>query len=202
MFNHDHTHLRSYSDETRTKAWLEGGLVSLTLFPTDQIMLSRVLADRDGCFLHSGGVVLNGKGLLFVGHSEAGKSTTMSLLQGRGEVLCDDRNIVRRQPGGGFRVYGTWSHGTVPVVSSADAPLAAILFLRQSRHNRIARLSDRSAIRAELLGTLIKPLTTREWWSRSLDVIDNIASEVPCYEMHFDKSGAIVPHIEALAAEA
>ena len=36
-----------------------------------------------GCYLHSGGVVLDGKGLLFVGHSEAGKSTTMKLLDGR-----------------------------------------------------------------------------------------------------------------------
>ena len=44
------------------------------------------------------------------------------VVEGRGEVLCDDRNIVRRSPGG-FRVYGTWSHGEVPIVSSASAPL-------------------------------------------------------------------------------
>ncbi len=117
VFNDDHTHVRIYNDETRTQSWRDGDVASVTMFPTDQIMLSRVLADRGGCYLHSGGVVLNGKGFLFVGHSEAGKSTTMKLLEGVGEVLCDDRNIVRREPGGGFRVYGTWSHGEVPIVS-------------------------------------------------------------------------------------
>ena len=35
---------------------MRGGLASLTMFPTDQIMLSRVLADREGCFLHSRGL--------------------------------------------------------------------------------------------------------------------------------------------------
>ena len=172
------------------------------MFPTDQIMLSRVLADRGGCYLHSGGVVLNGKGYLFVGHSEAGKSTTMKLLEGVGEVLCDDRNIVRRESGGGFRAYGTWSHGEVPIVSSANAPLAAILFLRQSVENRIDPLLDRAAVRRELMGTIIKPFVTADWWHKSLDTIEQIANEVPCYEMRFDKSGAIVPLIEALAAEA
>ena len=31
------------------------------------------------------------------------------------------------------------------------------------------------------------------------DTIEHIANEVPCYEMRFDRSGAIVPVIEALA---
>jgi hypothetical protein len=200
VFNDDHTRLRVYNDETRTQSWRDGGIASLTMFPTDQIMISRVLADRDGCYLHSGGVVLNGKGFLFVGHSEAGKSTTMKLLEGVGEVLCDDRNIVRREPGGGFRAYGTWSHGEVPIVSAANAPLAGILFLRQSHENRIDLLEDRAAVRHELLACLIKPFVTAGWWEKSLDVIERIAAEVPCYQMRFDKSGAIVPQIEALAA--
>jgi len=123
----------------------------------------------------------------------------MKLLEGVGEVLCDDRNIVRREPGGGFRVYGTWSHGEVPIVSSANAPLAGILFLRQSKENRIDPLLDRAAVRRELMGTIIKPFVTADWWMKSLDTIECIANKVPCYEMRFDKSGAIVPVIEALA---
>ena len=201
VFNDDHTRLRVYNDETRAQGWLAGGIASLTMFPTDQIMLSRVLADREGCFLHSGGVVLNGRGFLVVGRSGAGKSTAMRLLNGHAEVLCDDRNIVRRETGGGFRVYGTWSHGEVPIVSSTQAPLAAILFLRQSTENRIDRMTDRVAVRHELLRTIIKPLVTADWWEKSLDTIEHIAGEVPCYEMRFDRSGAIVPLIEALAAE-
>ena len=82
-------------------------------------------------------VILNGQGLIFVGHSEAGKSTTAAMLKNVGvgaglvpalegdhkgsplqvEILCDDRNIVRRWEEG-WRVHGTWSHGDVPEVSS------------------------------------------------------------------------------------
>jgi len=202
VFNDDHTHLHVYHDAAAAQTWREGKATSLTMFPSDQIMLARVLADRKGCYLHSGGVVLNGRGLLFVGHSEAGKSTVMKMFEGVGEVLCDDRNIVRREPGGGFRVYGTWSHGEVPIVSAADSPLAALLFLRKSKENRIDLLSDRAAVRHELLGTIIKPLVTADWWEKSLDTIEHITREVPCYEMRFDRSGAIVPLVEALAAKA
>lgn len=200
VFSDDHTRLRVYHGESGAERWMDGGIHSLTMLPTDLIMLSRVLADREGCCLHSGGMVLSGRGLLFVGHSGAGKSTTMKLLRGHGEVLCDDRNIVRREPGGGFRVYGTWSHGEVPVVSAADAPLVGILFLRKSDQNRIDAVADRSAVHRELLGTIIKPLVTAEWWHKSLDVIERIADEVPCYEMLFDTTGPIVPLIEGLSA--
>ena len=103
-----------------------GNWHALTLLPTDQILLARALADRQACYLHSAGVVLNRQGLLFVGHSEAGKSTTVKMLQDRAEILCDDRNVVRRWPEG-FRIHGTWSHGEVPDVSPASAPLRAIL---------------------------------------------------------------------------
>ncbi len=63
-FNDDHTRARIYNDVTRSDAWARGGLASVTMFPTDQILLARVLADRDGLFLHSGAVVLDGAGLL------------------------------------------------------------------------------------------------------------------------------------------
>ncbi len=68
VFDDNHTHVRIYSPNE--DIYQKGKLGSLTMFPTDQILLARVLADRDGCFLHSSGVKMDGKGLLFVGHSE------------------------------------------------------------------------------------------------------------------------------------
>ena len=153
VFSADHTRGELYNAEANREWWRDGGLTSLTMFPSDQILLARLLADRDGCYLHSGGLIIDGQGFLFVGHSDAGKSTTMELVRRelgeRAEILCDDRNIVRRWPRGyaggspGFYVHGTWSHGDVPDVSSAGAPLRAILFLEQSEHNEIVPLADR-----------------------------------------------------------
>jgi len=31
-----------------------------------------------------------------------------------------------------------------------------------------------------------KPFVTADWWHKTLDLIERMASEVPCYEMRFD----------------
>jgi hypothetical protein len=194
-FSDDHSHARIYND--RDEIYLKGGLHSLTLFPTDQILLSRILAEREACFLHSAGMIWKGKGLLFVGHSEAGKSTTVKMMMDRAEILCDDRNIVRRWPEG-FKVHGSWSHGEVPLVSAACAPLYAILFLKKSSQNHITPITKRIEIIQRLMACIIKPFVTADWWQKMITLLEKIAGEVPCYEMEFDKSGGIVPEIEEL----
>ncbi len=205
-FTADHTKARIYNDEVREESWRKGDLHSLTMFPSDQILVARLLADREGCYLHSAGAIINGAGILFVGHSEAGKSTTTNFLIEAGEkgameveILCDDRNIVRRH-GDNWQVYGTWSHGDVPLVSSADAPLRAICFIEQAQENTITHLTDRKEILRRLLACLIRPFLTAEWWEKTLDLLEPMAQQVPCYVMRFDKSGAIVTEIEKVVA--
>lgn len=195
VFNHNYTKGRIYNDKEET--FLKGNLNSLTLFSTDQILLAKVLADRDGCYLHSSGVDLDGKGLLFVGHSDAGKSTIAKMLKDKAEILCDDRIIIRKQPEG-FRIYGTWSHGEMPEVSNESAPLRAILFLNKTNENRLELLKDRSEINKMLLACLIKPFVTAEWWEKMLSLINKISVEIPCYLLYFDKSGGAVDLLKKL----
>ena len=189
VFNHDHTRGKIYHDGE--ELFRKGDLHALTLFTTDQILFARILADRAACVLHSSGTILNGQGLLFVGHSEAGKSTMVKMLQGKAEILCDDRNIVRRWPEG-WRVHGTWSHGEVPQVSSASAPLGAILFLQKSNRNRLRLLENRKEIVTRLLSCLIRPMASTDWWEKMLALIGSVAREIPCYQMEFDQSGNVV----------
>jgi hypothetical protein len=201
VFSADHSCGDVYNTGVYEQAWLDGGLTSLTMFPSDQILLARLVADREGCFLHSAALKIDGQGFVFVGHSDAGKSTTIELVRGtlgeRAEILCDDRNIVRRWPDG-LRVHGTWSRGDVPDVSSASATLRAILFLQQHEWNEIVPLADRKQIWQRLLATLIKPMVTAEWWHKEMDLLERVVAEVPCYAMRFDKSGAIVADLERL----
>jgi MoaA/NifB/PqqE/SkfB family radical SAM enzyme len=204
-FSADHTRARIYSDEVRRDAWRKGDLHSLTLFPSDQILIARLLADRQGCYLHSAGAIINGAGVLFVGHSEAGKSTITELLIDapvgandhsplQVEILCDDRNIVRRRDDGWY-VYGTWSHGDVPAVSANDAPLRAICFIEKATENTLRPLTDRKEITRRLLGCVIKPFVTADWWHKTLDLIEALAQEATCYVVRFDKTGEIVEQI-------
>lgn len=133
-----------------------GDFSSLTTFPTDQILLARVLADRQGCYLHASGILVDGKGLLFVGHSGAGKSSMLKMMRGKGEILCDDRVIVRRWPEG-FRIHGTWSHGELPDVSAAEGPLRAILYLEKAADNALIPIPDHSERLASIRSTCPMP---------------------------------------------
>lgn len=198
-FSSGYTQATIYSTPYHEKLAREEGFHSLSLLPTDQIWLIPLLADRDAVLLHSAGVILNGRGLLFAGRSEAGKSTTVTMLKealsadahNTLEILCDDRNIVRREADG-WRLYGTWSHGDVPDVSPESAPLQAVLFLQKAGHSALVRMTDRKEIWFRLLTTLIKPMVTAEWWQKELDRLEQIINDVPCYTMFFDKGGDIV----------
>lgn len=208
-FSFDHSSGDIYRPKGQEAVWYGGNLSSLTMLPTDQILLARLLADRDACLLHSGGLTIDCRGFIFVGHSEAGKSTTIELarrrLGDRVVILCDDRNVVRHWPEGfrggapGFYIHGTWSHGDVPDASPAAAPLRAVLFLEQSERNEVVPLFDRKEIWRRVLATLIRSLVTADWWDKEMDVLERVVAEVPCFTMHFDTSGAIVDELEKLA---
>jgi MoaA/NifB/PqqE/SkfB family radical SAM enzyme len=193
VFNDGHTRGRIYSPTD--ELFRRGGLDSLALLPSDQLILARLLPAFGGAFVHAAAVRLKGQGLLFAGPSESGKSTIVKLIGERGEVLCDDRVIVRKDPGG-FRVHGTWNHGEVRRVSAGSAPLRAVLFLRQARVNRLERVDDPKAILRDFLPRLVRPLVSADWWERALALAEDVVREVPFYNLSFDKSGAVVEILE------
>lgn len=196
LFNNDYTRARIFSPNE--DQYRRGDLHSLSLLPTDQFYLSHVLAHRDGCYLHSSGVILDGKGLLFVGHADAGKSTMVKILKDEVETLCDDRMIVRRWPEG-FRIHGTWSHGEIPDVSVNSAPLRAILFLEKVQENpSIMPVEDRRAITRKLLACMIKPFVTAEWWEQMLALVEKMVREIPFYTLRSDKSDRVKDLVRSL----
>jgi hypothetical protein len=193
----DHTRMEIYNSDLIESAYRRGHMGSLTMAPTDQILLARLLADLNGCYLHSDGVNMDGKGFLFVGHSGAGKSTIATLLQDKAEILCDDRMIVRKWDHG-YSIHGNWSHGTLPIVSANSAPLKAIFFLEQAQENSITLNQNRMDSITRLLGCLIKPLVSKDWWENTLSLIEDIVDSVPCYRLRFDKSGEIYHKLKDL----
>lgn len=198
VFNSDHTRASIYND--KEEIFLKGNLESLTMFPSDQILLARILADRQGCYLHACGVNFQGKGLLFVGHSEAGKSTMATLLKGKAEILCDDRMIIRKSSER-FKIFGTWSHGDIPDISANSVPLEAILFLEKSSKNCFIPINDKREIAKRLLSCLIRPFVTVDWWEKAISLIEETSAQVPCYVLEFDKSGRVVDVLKELKCE-
>jgi len=115
----------------------------------------------------------------------------VKMLMDKAEILCDDRMIVRGWPDG-FKIHGTWSHGEVADISPNSAPLNAVFFLEKARENQVLPLEDRGEVMKRLLACLIRPFITREWWEKTLSVLEGLAKTVPCYTMRFEKSGGIV----------
>lgn len=187
LFNQDHSRGRFYHQND--ELFRRGGLHSLTMTATDQVMLSRVLADRDACYFHSSGIKYRGQGFVFIGHSEAGKSTMVKLMQAHSEILCDERIIVRRWPQG-YKIHGNWSHGEIPITSPSSAPLAALLFIKQAQENKLEEISKAEAVR-RMIACLIKPFETRDWWEKQLTLLEHLANNAPVYVLHFDLSGGV-----------
>jgi len=195
VFNDDHTRARTYSDNE--DKYHKGNLQTLTFFPTDQLPLARVMADREGCFLHSSGLVLQDRGLLFVGHSEAGKSTIVKLLKSQAKILCDERIVVRKWADG-FRIHGTWGHGEMPDISPDSAPLNAIFFLEKSDKNQLIKVENRQDAFKNIWACLIKGFPTGGWWDKILPLIEELVREVPCYTLRFNRSGGVVDLLKSI----
>ncbi|HNR69449.1 MAG TPA: radical SAM protein [bacterium] len=196
IFNNDYSKARVYNSSDL--AFQQGHLHALTLFATDQVWLAQALLPFQAFYLHSCGLIVDNRGLLFVGQSGAGKSTTAKLFGHQAELLCDDRNIVRLWPDRQWRVHGTWSHGELDRVSSASTSLAGLFFLQQAPENRLIPLKDKQEIYKHLIPRLVRPHITTAWWERILPLAFDLAASVPAYIMRFDKSGKIVPIIQEL----
>jgi hypothetical protein len=198
VFNRGYTRARIYNN--KEEVFVRGGIKNLTLFPSDQIFIAQVLTDKGGGYIHSCGIDFHGKGILFAGHSGAGKSTMARMLKNKAKILCDDRIIIRNESKG-LKIYGTWSHGDVADISAGSAPLKAILFLKKAKNNFTLPLTDKKKIMQLLLSLWIKPFVTIGWWEKTLILIDKIADQIPCYSLYFTKDCKIINLLNGLGIE-
>ena len=93
--------------------------------------------------MHSSVVVKDGRGYMFLGKSGTGKSTHSQLWIKNlddVELLNDDNPILRLLPDGSARVYGSPWSGKTPCYKQQNAPVGAIVHLKQAPYNKIERV--------------------------------------------------------------
>ena len=153
-------------------------------YPLDELIFIHFLALGRGAEIHSCGVIDSlGRGHLFVGQSEAGKTTMARLWEDESgvTVLSDDR-IILRKVDGRLWMYGTPWHGDAVLASPARAPLTRVYFLKRGRENELVPLGM-----AESAGNLIScsflPFYDPEALSFTLVFFEEVVRAVPCYEL-------------------
>lgn len=201
---HDHVRARQAASLTWEAGWprqaqlgLAAGLTArdvLVEYPLLQLLLMEYLADHGGAVLHACGVISEGLGLAFAGPPGAGKSTTARLWHAAGvQVLSDDRVALRA--GSPPQLLGTPWHSTTPHTSPASAPLKALLLLRHGPENRLTPLSGTAALQ-RLLPEVHLPLWSAAAVTQTLATLDEILTQVACYDLTFVPDQTAVAYVQ------
>jgi hypothetical protein len=180
-------------------------------YPLDELLIMHRLTQEKAIELHGCGIVgPDGASNLFVGHSEAGKSTTARLWTSHHDVqiLSDDRIIVRednvredkvredkvREDATQIFMYGTPWHGEAAFALPDRAPLQRIFILEHGCGNVITRLS-RSQMVADLFARSFVPFYRHEYVDSALHFLERVADSVPCYRYAFEPDERAVDRI-------
>jgi hypothetical protein len=155
-------------------------------YPLDELLIMHRLTRVGGVELHGCGFVDSERGgYLFLGHSGAGKSTTMNLWRSRRNVtvLSDDRIVVRKRDGG-FWIYGTPWHGEPGLDDQGKARIDKIFILEHGTANEITRLSQSEAA-GELIARSFVPFYDHEYLTSAVNSLHEVAESLPCYRYRF-----------------
>lgn len=170
-------------------------------YPFDEFVFIKKLSQNRGVQLHACGITIEGKGILFSGVSGAGKSTIAEVWKKQQvDILSDDR-IVVRQDNGELQMFGTPWHGDAGISLPEKAPLKAVYFLEKSKDNKVVPLNVKdSAFRLTI--RCFPTYYSRQGMENILDIIADIAQNVPCFELHFtpDKRAAetVINHVKTI----
>ncbi len=148
---------------------------------------ARPVAGVDAFLIHSSAVIVDGKGFLFVGPSEAGKSTVAELSQAH-HVLGDEMNLVR-DTGNGMVVAGTLFNGLFKDKTPGEAPLAGIFLLKQAPHHALSEvplLEGVTALASEIVPPVgLDEIPTRDTLPQMMDLAEKLVAKTDLKYLEF-----------------
>ena len=170
-------------------------------YPLDELLFVNLLSRGHGAELHACGITdAKGNGHLFVGQSGAGKSTIGRLLTEMPgyAILSDDRIAVRMKDGQPW-IFGTPWHGEAEFSSPDSAPLCTILFLAKDSTNKLVPLPEATVV-GRLLACSFPPFFDPKGLEFTLSFFEEMARDVPSYELRFRPDSDVLSLIERLAS--
>lgn len=131
--------------------------------------------------MHASCVALNGEGVIFTGNSGVGKTTQAELWQKYlgAEIINGDKAVVREIDGCVYG-YGLPWKGSSEYCLNEKAKLKGIVVLRQSKENRITRLSCVQATEC-FIPHVFMPYWDGKCLDNTLDAFGRVVESVPIF---------------------
>lgn len=170
--------------------------VDAYIFPLYNLMITRLIHQRNGLLIHSSVVNDNGKGYLFTAVSGTGKSTMARIWQSCGATIVNDDMIALNTQ---QEEVITASNIAMPYynASPAEVHLKGIFLISQSKTNFIRPVVGANAVLRLFSNTLYHALN-KDVATRHLNIVKTIAARVPIFELGFKPDSDIVNEIRAL----
>lgn len=142
-----------------------------------------VLITKSVLHLHSSFVWYNGQAILFTGPSGIGKTTQAELWRDYEDAIIVNGDVTLiRKIDNIWRAFGAPIHGSSPYCENMDAPIAAIIVLKQAEENQLIRLDAFTAL-GECFPEIYRPEMSDETREILLDTVDALFSEIPVYQL-------------------
>ncbi|MEW6041042.1 MAG: hypothetical protein AB1633_05935 [Elusimicrobiota bacterium] len=156
-----------------------------------RIIFSLLAVELGGVLLHSSGSCIASGALLFIGKSGSGKSTIIKNLlvypNNRNKILSDEITLVMPSNNDGYNSFSTPFFGTLEgrlKITSKQAPVKKIFFLKKSNHFNIKKLKRNKALE-RLLPNIIFFLKDGFFAEKVMSIAAGITEKIPCYELSF-----------------
>ena len=171
---------------------------SLLCLGAGELILRTNIVLNNGLVFHAAGIDDNGQGILFVGHSGAGKSTQTALwCKVPGAIAMNDDRMAVRLNGSSATCFGTPWGGTENIARNHRAPLSAIVLLEQATDTKILPLS-RSASAPLLFSRAFIPYWDRELVRLASENLAGLLDRVPVYLLRFCLEPSAVPLVRSV----
>jgi hypothetical protein len=170
---------------------------SLLTIGAGELILRTAILFSGGLVFHAAGVDDNGRGLVFIGHSGAGKSTQAGIwCAAPGVVAMNDDRIAVRVRGDAATCYGTPWGGTANIARNHSAPLRALIILEQAPVNELQPLTP--AVAAPLLiARAFLPYWDAVLLQRAFATLDTLLKHTPVYRLRCRPESAVISLVRA-----
>lgn len=134
-------------------------------------------------YLHSSLIDYQGHGLMFLGPSGIGKTTQAELWnQYRDALIINGDVVFVQETPEAFLGWGTPWHGSSPYCENTNAPVCAMIVLKQAPENSIRELMGFEKVTA-VSNSVFYPRWLENGMELCLETLDHLLTKLPVYEL-------------------